>query len=187
MPTEEEELRLLFTTALPIAGIDQFLYPGSSTILVWVNLADRPDLSVLAEQGELNRDKMFICTWFYVMPATPKMGIGLRVKMHEPPHLTLSLVFPFQYDFESLTTLSTEGNMWLLSGPRPSDLGDLLVGDDAAGFLEQVVARSGQGLYVTLAPDLVEELRKQLSSWAALYKKPKAREKRRVKRKKKRN
>jgi hypothetical protein len=163
--TPEEELMFLFKTALPIEGIDQFLYPGASTILVWVNISDRPNLRVLAEQGELNRDKMFICTWFYVMPATPMMGIGLRVKMHESPHLTLSLLFPLAYDFDSLSTLSIEGNIWILAGPRPSDLGELLVGDDATGFLEQVVARSGQGLYITLAPDLVEELRKQLAGW----------------------
>lgn len=161
----EEELMALFKTALLIEGIDQFIYPGSTTILVWVNLADRPDLQVLAEQGELNKGKMFICTWFYIMPNTPMMGIGLRIKMHESPYLTFSLVFPLKYDLDSLTTLSSEGNIWILSGPRPKDLADLLVGDDATRFLEQIVERSGQGLYVTLSPDLIEELRKQLLGW----------------------
>jgi hypothetical protein len=169
--TPEEELLFLFKTALPIQGIDQLLYPGASTILVWVDLSDRPDLQILAEQGELNRDKLFICTWFYVLHSMPDMGIGLRVKMHESPHLTLSLVFPLKYDFDSLMTLGAEGNIWILPGPRPNDLGDMLVGDDAAGFLEKVVERCGQGLYVTLAPDLVEELRRQLAGWKGRRKK----------------
>jgi hypothetical protein len=169
---EEEELLLLFTTALPISQIDQIVYPGVSTILIWVDLSDRPDLKVLAEQGELNKNKMFICMLFYVMPGDPMMGIGLQVKMHEPPHLTFSLVFPLKYDFDQLTTLSTEGNFWLLPGPRPSDLGDMLAGENVILFFERVAARCGQGLYITLAPDLVEELRKQLASWEKQYKKP---------------
>ena len=100
---QEEELMYLFTTALPISQIDQMVYPGVSTALIWVDLSDRPDLQVLASQGDLNTDKMFICTMFYVMPTTPMMGIGLRVKMHESPHLTFSLVFPLKYDFDVTT------------------------------------------------------------------------------------
>jgi len=156
--TPEEELLFLFKTALPIQGVDQFLYPEACTILVWVDITDRPSLSVLTEQGELNKERMFICTWFYVMPDSPMMGIGLRIKMHEPPHLTLSLVFPLEYDFDSMKTLSIDGNIWILAGPRPSDLEDMLVGDDAVGFHKRIVEHSGQGLYITLSPDLVEEL-----------------------------
>jgi hypothetical protein len=184
MPTEEE-LLLLFTTALPISKIDQLVYPGASTALIWVDLADRPDLGVLAEQGDLNQDKLFICTWFYVMPATPMMGIGLRVKMHTPPHLAFSLVFPLKHDYEQLVTMSQEGSFWVLPSPAPEDLGNMLVGDDVGGFFERVATRCGQGLFVELSPDLVEDLRKQLSSWAAQYKKPQT--KRRAKRKKKKN
>jgi hypothetical protein len=40
----------------------------------------------------------------------------------------------------------------------------MLGGDNATGFLEHVVKHCGQGLTVTLAPDLVEELRSQLGS-----------------------
>ena len=162
---EEEELLLLFTTALPIINIDQFLYPGASTPLIWVNLSDRPDLQVLAEQGDLNQDKLFICTWFYVMPGTDMMGIGLRIKMHSPPHLSLSLVFPLKHDYEQLITLSQEGSLWVLPGPAPEDLQDMLVENDVGGFFERVSTRCGQGLFVTLAPDLVEDLRKQLAGW----------------------
>ena len=147
---EEEELLLLFTTALP---------------LVWVDLSDRPDLQILAEQSDLNQDKLFICTWFYVMPATPMMGIGLRIKMHSPPHLSFSLVFPLKYDYEQLVTLSQEGSLWVLPGLAPENLQDMLVENDVGGFFERVAASSGQGLFVTLAPDLIEDLRKQLAGW----------------------
>ena len=165
----EEELLLLFTTALPINSMSEILYPGASTVLVWVDLTDRSDLEILAVQGDLNKDKLFICTWFYVMPSTPLMGVGLRIKMHESPHISLSLVFPLEHYYDQLVTMSAEGSLWILPEPAPLNLASMLVGNDVAGFFERVAAHCGQGLFVELSPDLIEELRKQLASWSEQY------------------
>ncbi len=48
--TDEEEVALLLSSAIPIDGADQMLAPGLSFVVVWIDISGRPDLRVLAGQ-----------------------------------------------------------------------------------------------------------------------------------------
>jgi hypothetical protein len=93
------------------------------------------------------------------------MLIGLRVEMREPVHFTFPLVFKVSRYFEQLTTISLDGNFWVLPGPRLDGFQKMLKGRDIQGFFDQVSEARGQGLFLTLEESMVIELRKQLAAW----------------------
>ncbi len=163
---DEEEIALLLKAALPIDDVDQMLSPDLSFAIIWIDISERPDLAVLAEQETL-ADGYSICTFFYVNPGKRNMRLGLRVEMRQPVRFVLSLVFKVSEYFDQLTTISQQGNFWIVPGPPPTHLvGSTEIGSEV--FLEQVVANSGQGLFITLQDHLVEELRNRLAEWKRL-------------------
>ncbi len=164
--TDEEEITLLLKSALPIDDVDQVLSPGLDFAVVWIDISERPDLRVLAEQDTL-ADGYSLCTFFYANPGKRTMRLGLRIEMREPMRFVLPLVFKVNDYIDQLTTISREGNLWIVPGPPPAHL----VGTtemNALTFLKQVAAYSGQGLFITLQDHLIVELRKRLAEWKRL-------------------
>ena len=161
--TDEAEIALLLKAAIPIDDMDQMLAPGLSFAIIWIDIAERPDLQVLAEKDGL-ADGYSICTYFYANPGKHNMRLGLRVEMRQPARFVLPLVFKVSQYVDQLTTMSEHGHFWVVPGPPPAHL----VGStemNAAIFIEKVVAYSGQGLFLTLEDHMIVELREQLAEW----------------------
>src|SRR5712692_6563763 len=159
--TDAAEIALLLRSAIPIHDMDQMLAPDLSFAIIWIDISERPDLQVLTEQDTLT-DGFSLCTYFYENPGKRNMRMGLRVEMRQPVHFVLPLVFKVSEYVEQLTTISLDGNFWIVPGPRP----DHLVGStgmNPATFIEKVVASSGQGLFLTLEDHMVGELRERLA------------------------
>jgi len=164
--TDAEEIALLLRSAIPIDDVDHILNPGLSFAIVWIDISERPDLQVLTEQDTLT-DGYSLCTFFYANPGKRNMRLGIRVEMREPVHFVLPLVFKVSEYFEQLMAMSVEGNFWIVPGPPP----DHLVGSiemNPKTFLDNVVAHSGQGVFITLQDHLIVELRKRLAEWMRL-------------------
>ncbi len=49
--SDKEEIVLLLRSAIPIDDVDQVIAPGLSFAVIWIDIAERPDLQMLAEQG----------------------------------------------------------------------------------------------------------------------------------------
>jgi hypothetical protein len=157
--TNEEEIALLLTSAIPIDDVDQLLAPDLSFAVIWIDISERPDLQVLAEKDTL-ADGFSIITFFYANPGKHNMRLGMRIEMRQPVHFVLPLVFKVSAYVDQLTTISQDGNVWIVPGPPPAHLVGLIEMNPAA-FLKQVVAYSGQGLFLTLQDHLVAELRER--------------------------
>ncbi len=160
------EIALLLKAAIPIDDMDSIMVPDLSFAVIWVDISERPDLQVLAEQGTL-ADGYSICTYFYANPGKRNMRIGLRMEMRQPVHFVLPLVFKVSRYLDQLTTLSLDGNFWIVPGPRP----DRLVGSldrNPTTLIEKVIASSGQGLFITLEDHMIVELRERLAQWKRL-------------------
>ena len=160
--TEAEEIALLLKSAIPIDDVDQMLSPGLSFAIIWIDISERPDLQVFAEKDTL-ADGFSIVTFFYANPGRRNMRLGMR----QPVRFVLPLVFKVSDYIDQLTTISQDGNFWIVPGPPP----DHLVGSTemtADTFLEEVVATSGQGLFITLQDHLIAELRERLAEWKRL-------------------
>lgn len=161
--TDEEEVALLLTSAIPIDDVDQMLAPGLSFAIIWVNISERPDLQALAEKEGL-AEGFSIVTFFYANPGKRDMRLGMRVEMRQPVRFVLPLVFSVSKYIEQLTTISRDGNFWIVPGPPPVHLtGSRKI--PAADILHQIVAYSGQGLFITLQDHLAAELRERLAEW----------------------
>lgn len=161
--TDTAEIALLLKAAIPIDDVDQMLAPDLNFAIIWIDISERPDLQVLAEQDTL-ADGYSLCTYFYANPGKRNMRLGLRVEMRQPVRFVLPLVFKVASYVEQLTTISLDGNLWIVPGPRP----DHLVGSidmNPATFIEKVVAYSGQGLFITLEDHMIVELRTRLAEW----------------------
>lgn len=161
---EEMDLGLLLRSALPIDDIDQLVIPPNDGFsIIWVDIAERPDLAALAERNA-EEPGYAVCTWFYGNSGKRTMLIGLRVAMRQPTRAVLVLVFKVEKYVEQLLTIARSGKLWIVPGPPPAHL----VGTqemDARTFTEKVVNVAGQGLFIELEPDLVAELRTQLTEW----------------------
>jgi hypothetical protein len=160
------EIALLLKAAIPIDDVDQMLVLGLNLTIIWIDISERPDLQVLAEQDTLT-DGYSICTYFYANPGKRTMRLGLRVEMREPVHFVLPLVFKVSQYVDQLTTLSLDGNFWVVPGPRPDHLIDS-IDMNTATLIEKVIASSGQGLFITLEDHMVVELRERLAEWKRL-------------------
>jgi len=139
------------------------LAPDLNFAIIWIDISERPDLQVLAEQDTL-ADGYSLCTYFYANPGKHNMRLGLRVEMRQPVHFVLPLVFKVSKYIDQLTTMSEHGHFWVVPGPPPAHL----VGStemNAATFIEKVVAYSGQGLFITLEDHMIVELRERLAEW----------------------
>src|SRR5437870_2396309 len=161
--TDEEEIALLLKSAIPIDDVDQMLSPSLNFAIVWIDISERPDLQVLAEQDTL-ADGYSLCTFFYANPGKRNMRLGICIEMREPVRFVLPLVFKVSDYIDQLTTISRQGNFWIVPGPPPEHL----VGTtemNSTMFLEKVAAYSGQGLFITLQDHLIMELRKRLAEW----------------------
>src|SRR5712692_5423485 len=160
------EIALLLKAAIPIDDVDQILAPDLNFALIWIDISERPDLQMLAEQDTL-ADGYSICTYFYANTGKRNMRLGLRVEMRQPVHFVLPLVFKVSQYVDQLTTLSLDGNFWIVPGPRPAHM----VGStemNTTTFIEQVIAYSGQGLFITLEDHMIVELRERLAEWKRL-------------------
>jgi hypothetical protein len=159
--TNEEEIALLLKTAIPIDDVDQMLSPGLNFAIVWVDISDRPDLQALSQEEPLE-EGYSICTWFYDNPWRHNMRIGLHIEMRQPVRFVLPLVFQMSRYIDQLTTISQEGNLWIVPGPPPAHLtGSSEM--DLAAIMGNIVAYSGQGLFITLQDHMVVELRERLA------------------------
>ena len=160
----DDEIALLFKTAVPIDDIDQLKTgPNDGFSIVWIDTQDRPDLQMLSSHTP-SGDGFSICTWFYAGPGQRKMHIGLRVEMRQPQHFTLALDFKVERYIEQLQMIARTGKLWIVPGPIPS----YLVGTQEMTlneFMSKVMNVAGQGLFVELEEHLVEELREQLQAW----------------------
>ncbi len=161
--TDTEEIALLLRSAIPIDDVDEVLSPGFSFAVIWVDISERPDLQVLAEKDTLT-DGYSICTWFYANPGKPNMRMGLRVEMRQPVRFVLPVVFKVGEYRDQLTTISREGNFWIVPGPPPEHLMGLIE-MNSTEFLDQVASYCGQGIFITLQDHMVAELRKRLTEW----------------------
>jgi hypothetical protein len=164
--TGEEEIALSLRTAIPINDVDQMLSPGLNFAIIWVDISDRPDLQVLTQQEPLE-EGYSICTWFYDNPGRRNMRIGRRIEMRQPVRFVLPLVFQMSRYSDPLTTISQEGNLWIVPGPPPAHLtGSTEM--DLTAIMNKIVAYSGQGLFITLQEHMVVELRERLAEWKGL-------------------
>jgi hypothetical protein len=164
--TEAEEIALLLKSAIPIDDVDQMLAPDLSFAIIWIDISERPDLKVLAGQEPLE-DGYSLCTWFYENLGKRNMRIGLRVEMRQPVRFVLPLVFKVSEYLDQLSTISQHGNFWIVPGPPPAHLFGSIEMTTAA-ILDQIVAYSGQGLFITLQDHLVTELHARLAEWKRL-------------------
>ena len=160
---EAEEIALLLRSAIPIDDVDQMLAPDLSFAIIWIDISERPDLQVLAEKDPL-ADGFSIITFFYANPGKQNMRLGMRIEMRQPVHFVLPLVFKVSDYIDQLTTISQDGNFWIVPGPPPGHFTGSTEMDSAA-FLDQIVAYSGQGLFITLQDHLIAELRTRLAEW----------------------
>src|SRR5438128_7913724 len=119
--TDEEEIALLLKAAIPIDDVDHMRSPDLSFAIIWIDISERPDLQVLGSQEPLE-DGYSICTFFYANPGKQNMRLGLRVEMRSPVHFVLPLVFKVRDYVEQLTTISQQGNFWVVPGPPPKHL-----------------------------------------------------------------
>jgi len=160
---ETEDIALMIKTALPVDDIDQLqMGPGKGMAIIWVDIADRPDLQALAAKKQPNG--FAICTWFYGNPGKLNMLVGLRVEMKQPTRNAFQIVVKVERYLEQLSLLAQSGKFWIVPGPPPSHLvGEIEM--DAQTFIKQVMAYSGDGIFITLEPHLVAELRDQLANW----------------------
>ncbi len=163
---DSEEIALLLKSVIPIDEVDQILSPRLSFAIIWIDISEQPDLQVLAEKEPL-ADGFSICTYFYANPGKRNMRLGLHIEMRQPVHFVLPLVFKVSKYIDQLTTISQDGNFWIVPGPPPAHLiGSIEM--NLVTFMEQVAAHSGQSLFITLQDHLVEELRKRLGEWKSL-------------------
>ncbi len=160
---DAEEIALLLRTAIPIDDIDEVLSPDLSFAVIWIDISERPDLQVLTEKDTMT-DGYSICTWFYADPGKRNMRMGLRVDMRQPVRFVLPLVFKVSEYVDQLTTISQEGNFWIVPGPPPEHLMGY-INTSPATFIEKVGTYSGQGIFITLEDHMIAELRNRLAEW----------------------
>src|SRR5947209_18964193 len=139
------------------------LSPGLTFAIVWIDIAERPDLAVLTEQDTL-ADGYSLVTFFYANPGKYNMRLGMRIEMKQPVRFVLPLVFKVSEYVEPLTTISHEGNLWIVPGPPQKHLTGIRA-ITATEFIDAVVSHAGQGLFITLQEHLVMELRERLAEW----------------------
>ena len=157
---DRSEVELMLRSALPIDDIDQVMMsPGQVITLVWVDIADRPDLASLADrQGK--EGGYFIATWFYSDPGKRNMLIGLRVDMRTPVKTVFHLVFKVERYEKQLDAVASSGQLWIAPGPPPAHLTGTKVMS-----MQEIMALGSQGVALELEPDMVTELRNQLPGW----------------------
>ncbi len=160
---ENTSLELLLKTALPVDDIDQLqMGPGKGMAIIWVDIADRPDLQALAAKKQPNG--FVVCTWFYGNPGKLNMFVGLRVEMKQPTRNAFQIVVKVERYLEQLSLIAQSGKLWIVPGPPPSHLvGSIEM--DARTFIEKVMSYSGEGILIELEPHLIAELRDQLANW----------------------
>lgn len=121
-------------------------------------------MQILADTKKTQGGGYSICTWFYANPNRDDMIIGLRIEQRKPSRFTLHLAFKVAQYVDQLTTIGRQGNLWIVPGPPPAHLVGTTTMDGMA-FIQKVVNYSGQGLFISLQENLVEELRERLNTW----------------------
>ncbi|GER90582.1 hypothetical protein KDW_47440 [Dictyobacter vulcani] len=160
---EEHTIDELRRLALPIDEISQMNLQQQIFAVVWVDISDRPDLAILAstEQGE---ESEALCTWWYAHPGKDTMQIGLRIEVQQPAHMIIQLAFKVSQYREELELLARHGKLWIVPGPPPIKVSGVVELDQRT-FLTRVLDTNGQGLFVGLPEQLIQELRTQLAEW----------------------
>jgi hypothetical protein len=155
---EETALGLRLRCALRIDDIDQLRLPRCGGMsVIWVDIAKRPDLAVLAERSAPESGAVG-CTWFSENPGQRKMIVGLRVALSPPTPPVFVLAFPVERLAGHLSMIARYGTLWVVPGPPHTHLlGTQAM--DTHTFLTQVVTYSGQGVFIALEAHLVTELR----------------------------
>jgi hypothetical protein len=165
---EETNLGLRLRCALRINDIDQLHLPRSGRMsVIWVDIAERPDLAMLAEHSTQEAGHVG-CTWFYRHPDQRKMIVGLRVALSPPTPTVFVLAFPVERLAGQLSMIARHGKLWVVPGPPHTHLIGTQAMDEHT-FLTHVVTYSGQGVFIALEAHLITELRTQLDAWKRLF------------------
>jgi hypothetical protein len=161
---ENASLELLVKSALPVDDVDQLqMGPRDGIAVIWVDTSERPDLQILAEKNARSGGYA-VCTWFYGNPSKLNMIIGLRVEMKQPTRNAFQVVLKVERYLDQLSLIAQSGKLWIVPGPPLAHLvGKIEM--NARTFIEQVIAYSGEGLFIELEPHLVAELQSQLTTW----------------------
>lgn len=161
---EEVSAELMLKSAIPIDDIDQLITgPDDGLAIVWVDISERPDLQILAEQHQ-GEQGYCVLTFYYGNQGKHNMLILLRMEMRKPTRAVFHLAFKVAQYPEQLRTIGKYGKMWIVPGPPPAHL----VGTQAMTFKdlrEKVIAYCGAGLQIELEPHLRVELAEQLATW----------------------
>ena len=166
-----EEINLhssvLLSSALNIDDIDQVRLSAHDEIsIIWVDIAERPDLAVLREHsvqavGDVEG------TWFVQNPGKRNMIIGMRVVLLHPTPAAFVLAFEVERLVGHLVMIAKYGKLLVVPGPpQAHQVGTPEM--DAHSFLTHAVNASGQGVLIELEAHLVTELRSQLDGWKRL-------------------
>ena len=159
---QQEEIASMLRSAIPIDGIDQLLMGSDGFAIVWIDIAERPDVHILAEKVQ-TRAGYSICRWFYAYLGQPNMVIGLQVEVREPSHFVFHLAFRVAEYVDQLTTIGRYGKLWIVPGPPDHRRGVTTM--DTKTFISKVLSTNGQGLFISLQEHLAEELRARLIEW----------------------
>lgn len=158
-----ETVSYMLQSAVEIDDIDQLILPPDNGFsIIWLDISERPDLSILAAR-EAPDFGYAICTWFYSRPGARNMIIGLRIELRQPRLLLHLAIKPERY-YDQLATMAAYGNLWIVPGPPPDHLRGTMEMDSTT-FTQAVINQVGAGLFLTLEPHLVQELRTQLTEW----------------------
>lgn len=161
---EEQNIKLMLQSALPIDDIDQVGMVGGNSapvliIVVWIDTQERPDLAELAARH--GRDNgYFLSTWFAADPGERKMIIGLRVDMRGPVKTVFHLAFKVEKYLQELEILAQYGQIWIVPGPPPAGL----TGTSVKGPAE-MIAIMRRGVTLEVEPSHLVYLREQLTAW----------------------
>ena len=156
---EEEAVRLMLESALPIDDIDQVrMLPGKTLILVWVDIQDRPDLSDLGELAGPGKGT-FVMTWFAANPGARNMIVGLRVEL-EATSVVFHLTFKVGRYLPELEILAQTGQLWVVPGPPNENVTGTRVLNT-----REIIAVAGKGVQLELGPDMRAVLQHLLDLW----------------------
>jgi hypothetical protein len=147
-------------------SVQQIDFPGTgpdSVALIWLDLADRPNLFRLAHDHP-DAAGLAECRWHAPDLLHRDAQVYLHLQAVAPTQHAWMVSFPLATYHMQLARIARERFLWLLGGPRP----DWLMEEhatDPADLLERLTAARGKGITLGLDPVLTQELEAVLAAW----------------------